>query len=141
MKKLLQHFLKFGVVGVTAYLVDYFLLLVLSQRLNWNSVFSAAISYSVSTVYNYILSMKFIYTSRDELSKKREFSIFFGLAAIGLVINEILIAAGVALFGDGPRALTVLKLTSALIVAVWNFFSRERWLDADRPNLSGDTKE
>lgn len=55
---------------------------------------------------------------------------FVALSAVGLAINETVIAAGVAALGKGPLAMSVTKVGATGIVMVWNFLSRKRWLEA-----------
>ena len=95
-----------------------------------DAVLSASISFVVSVIFNYVASMRFVFTRRDDLSRRREFIIFVVLSVVGLVINEIIMAAGVAVLGDSAVMITVAKLVATVIVMVWNFFSRKKWLDA-----------
>ena len=95
-----------------------------------DAVLSASISFVVSVIFNYVASMRFVFTRRDDLSRRREFIIFVVLSVVGLVINEIIMAAGVAVLGDSALMITVTKLVATVIVMVWNFFSRKKWLDA-----------
>ena len=138
MRKLIEQFLKFGVVGTIAFFIDYGVLMLLSQGLGWDPVLSAAISFSVSVVFNYVASMRYVFTHRDDLSKRREFVIFLVLSAIGLGINELCMAAGVAAFGDSALAVTGTKVFATAVVMVWNFLSRKKWLDAGNAGDAGD---
>lgn len=130
MRKLVEQFLKFGVVGVIAFLIDYGVLMLLSQLLGMDPVLAAGISFCVSVVFNYVASMRYVFTHRDDMSKGREFVVFIVLSAIGLVINELIMYAGTALVGTSAFAVTATKLVATVIVMVWNFFSRKKWLDA-----------
>lgn len=131
MKELIRQFLKFGVVGFIAFLIDYGVLMLLSQVLGWNPVLSGAISFVVSLVFNYYASMKYVFERREELSRRKEFFIFLVLSAIGLALNEVILLAGTAAFGDGALSVTVTKVAATAIVGFWNFFSRKKWLDAN----------
>ena len=91
MRKLIEQFLKFGIVGVIAFLIDYGVLMLLSQGLGWNPVVSAAISFIVSLVFNYLASMKYVFVRKEDLSRQKEFVIFLALSVVGLFINEIII--------------------------------------------------
>lgn len=130
MRKLVEQFLKFGVVGTIAFLIDYGLLMVLSQFMGVDAVVAGAISFCVSVVFNYFASMRYVFTRREDMSRKREFFIFVALSVVGLVINEIIIAAGVGAFGDEALTLSVIKVVATFIVTWWNFFSRKKWLEA-----------
>lgn len=134
MRKLIEQLLKFGVVGVIAFAIDYGVLMLLSQGLGWDPVLSAGISFVVSLVFNYLASMKYVFARRDDMSRQREFVIFAVLSAIGLVINEIIIAAGTAVLGTGGLAVTVSKVVATAVVMIWNFVSRKKWLEAKDPS-------
>lgn len=130
MRKLIEQFLKFGIVGVIAFLIDYGVLMLLSQGLGWNPVVSAAISFIVSLVFNYLASMKYVFVRKEDLSRQKEFVIFLALSVVGLFINEIIMYAGTAAFGSGALAVTATKVLATAIVMVWNFLSRKKWLEA-----------
>ena len=98
-KTLAAQFAKFGVVGFLAFLIDYGVLMVLTQALGWDPVLSAAISFVISVVFNYLASMRYVFTRRDDLSRRKEFVLFVVLSVIGLGINELVIWAGTAAFG------------------------------------------
>ena len=129
MRSLIEQFMKFGVVGIVAFFIDYGVLMLLSQGFGVDAVLSAGISFCVSVVFNYVASMRFVFTHRDDLSRSREFFIFIILSAIGLVINELIMLAGVTALGDSALTVTITKLVATVIVLVWNFFSRKKWLD------------
>lgn len=130
MKGLIEQFLKFGVVGAIAFLIDYGVLMLLSQVIGMDPVISASISFVVSVVFNYVASMHYVFTRRDDISRRREFTIFVILSAIGLVINEIIMVIGVNVLGDSALMVTITKLVATAIVMAWNFVSRKKWLDA-----------
>ena len=129
-KALVQQFLKFGVVGVLAFLIDYAILMLLSQVVGWDPLPSSVISFTISLVFNYLASMHFVFERRDDLSRRRELVIFVTLSVIGLVINSLCIWAGTAAFGDGPMPVTLTKLAATVVVSIWNFVSRKHWLEA-----------
>jgi putative flippase GtrA len=130
MKKLIEQFLKFGVVGVIAFAIDYGVLMLLNVGFGMDSVIAAAISFTISVVFNYVASMRFVFTHREDLSKTKEFIIFVVLSVIGLIINELCMWAGQGILGVTPFDVTVTKLFATAVVMVWNFFSRKKWLDA-----------
>lgn len=130
MKKLIEQILKFGVVGIIATVIDFGVLYILSQPLGMDPVLSAGISFCVSLVFNYVASMRYVFTHREDMSRSREFVIFLVLSLIGLAINEAIMAAGVAVLGSSALAVMGTKVLATAIVMVWNFVSRKKWLDA-----------
>ncbi|NJE80131.1 GtrA family protein [Olsenella sp. SW781] len=130
LKSLMGQFLKFGVVGVIAFVIDYAVLMLLSQVVGWDPVVSSAISFTLSVVFNYVASMRYVFTRREDLSREREFVIFVVLSIVGLGINSAIIWAGTQAFGGGALAVTITKVVATVVVALWNFWSRKRWLEA-----------
>ena len=99
MKQLIAQFAKFGVVGVIAFVIDYGLMVLLTELFNVNYLISATISFTVSVIFNYVASMRYVFTHKEGLSRRREFIIFVVLSVIGLLINDALMWVGVDLFG------------------------------------------
>ena len=57
MKKLLNQILKFGVVGGLAFIIDYGILIFLTEVFHINYLISTTISFIVSVIFNYIMSI------------------------------------------------------------------------------------
>lgn len=127
MRKLIAQFLKFGVVGVIAFAIDYGLLAFLTEVIGANYLISATISFTVSVVFNYFASMRYVFTRRDDLSRRREFIVFVLLSVAGLGINDFCMWAGVEFFGIHYL---IVKIAATVIVAIWNFVTRKIFLDA-----------
>ena len=130
MNKLMEQVLKFGVVGFLAFAIDYGLLMLLSQGCGMDAVPAAAISFCVSVAFNYVASMRYVFTRREGMTRSREFVIFLLLSVVGLGINELVMWVGTTLAGSSALAVTFTKVAATGIVMVWNFLSRKRWLDA-----------
>lgn len=126
MKKLLLQFGKFGIVGFIAFLIDYGLLVALTELAGVNYLISATISFCVSVVFNYVASMRYVFKHKDGLSRRKEFIIFFVLSAAGLVINDALMYAGTDWLGI---SYLITKLFATAVVMLWNFITRKVFLD------------
>ena len=99
MKKLIAQIMKFGVVGVIAFAIDYGLLALLTEAFGVNYLVSATVSFTVSVVFNYVASMRYVFRHKEGMSRRREFVIFVVLSVIGLAINNLCMWAGVGAFG------------------------------------------
>lgn len=126
----IRQLMAFGVVGIVAFGIDYGILMLLTQALGTDPVVAAALSFSVSVAFNYVASMRFVFASRHDLSRTREFSTFVVLSLAGLALNEVGMWAGTRALGTDTLALTVTKVATTVVVMVWNFWSKRRWLDA-----------
>ena len=127
MKKLIAQFMKLGVVGVIAFFIAYGLLAFCTEILHINYLVSATIGFTVSVVFNYFASMRYVFTHKEGMSKRREFIIFVVLSVIGLGINNGCMWLGVEVFG---WHYLIVKIGATAIVMVWNFVTRKIFLDA-----------
>ena len=128
-KDTVKQFGKFAAVGITSLAVDYILLLVLVELLHVDFLIATSASFLASVVVNYFLSMRYVFSRRDDLSRKREFTNFAVLSAVGLGLNDLFMFVGVAVLSIGYQ---VMKLISTFMVTWYNFFSRRRFLDGGR---------
>ncbi len=127
MKNLIAQFMKFGVVGAIAFVIDFGLLALLTSGFGVNYLISATISFTASVVFNYFASMRYVFTHRDGLSRRREFIIFVVLSVIGLGINNVLMWVGVEFL---HWFYLVVKIFATAVVMIWNFVTRKIFLDA-----------
>ena len=96
-----------------------------------NYLVSATVSFTVSVVFNYMASMRYVFRHKEGMSRRREFVIFVVLSVIGLAINNLCMWAGVELLGVHYL---VVKIFATAVVMVWNFVTRKKFLDAgDEP--------
>ena len=129
MRKLIDQFLKFGVVGAIATAIDFGVMVALTECAGWDPVLSAGASFVVSLVFNYVASMRFVFERRNDLSRAQEFALFVVLSLVGLAINEVLMWIGVNVLS---ASYVVVKVGATCVVMLWNFASRKRWLDVSQ---------
>lgn len=147
--KLLKQIAKFGVVGVACFVIDYVLFLILKKGFEYSGLsahmpcyiyLSAALSFCVSVAANYILSMRFVFTRREDLSRKKEFIIFLILSVIGLGVNELCIFIGLDIIYKHWAWLRnvmpqwfaediFFKFGATGVVMVYNFVTRKIFLE------------
>ena len=118
-KKLLLQFCKFGLVGTLCFCIDYGLMILLTERTGLHYFTSSAISFTVSVVVNYILSMRFVF---------KEMAIFVALSLVGLALNQMIMWIAVELF---RIFYAVAKILSTMLVTTYNFISRKLFLEAE----------
>ena len=76
MKKLIGQMMKFGAVGFLCFGIDYGLMIFLTEACRLSYLVSSGISFSVSVIVNYILSLKFVFDTGKDNNKIVEFLIF-----------------------------------------------------------------
>ena len=128
MRKLIEQIMKFGVVGVIAFVIDFGVMVFLTEVFGIDPVISATVSFIISVVFNYAASMRYVFSHREGMSRTREFIIFVVLSAIGLGINDLLIWAGTDLATFDYR---LVKIFATAVVMVWNFVTRKIFLEGE----------
>jgi len=126
MKKLLEQIMKFGVVGVIAFVIDYAVLLLLTEVAGIHYLVSAAAAFLVSVIFNYVLSIAFVFETDKNRGRGAEFTLFALMSAGGLGINQLMMW----LLSDGvgvPYQLS--KLAATAVVMVYNFVTRKLFLE------------
>lgn len=121
MNKLIKQILKFGVVGGIAFLIDYSLLYVLTEYAKIPVLYSSVISFSVSVIFNYILSTKWVFSTKEKQTLK-DFVIFVLLSVVGLGINQLIMYLGI---NKLHIYYMIVKLFATAIVMVYNFITRK----------------
>lgn len=162
MKNLIMQILKFGVVGGLSFLIDFvitmlvdFLIrkagldIVITQGLNnafslelMADAVSAAVGsvfgFCISLIFNYIMSMKFVFERKDDMDRKKEFAIFFILSLFGLLLNTAIMYGGkiiaskvMPVFANENKSIVTagVKMIATGIVMVYNFISRKMTLE------------
>lgn len=128
MRKLIEQIMKYGVVGVIAFVIDFGVMVFLTEVFGIDPVISATVSFIISVIFNYAASMRYVFSHREGMSRTREFVIFVVLSAIGLGINDLLIWAGTDLASFDYR---LVKIFATAVVMVWNFVTRKIFLEGE----------
>jgi putative flippase GtrA len=96
-------------VGGAAACVDIGLFMLFAQGLGWPYLRVAAGSFVAATLVNYVLSVRFVFVSGARFSRRWEVVLVFAVSAVGLAINQMILAACVEIAGFN---LLFAKLTS-----------------------------
>lgn len=126
MKKLIGQIIKFGMVGIICTLLDYGLMILLIEGVGMRYLISSGMSFSISVVVNYILSLKFVFDTGSDQNKRLEFLAFLVLSVVGLGINQVLMWICVEKF---HVYYMISKIGATGVVMVYNFITRKLILE------------
>ena len=147
MKKIINQILKFGIVGVISFFVDFIITMIISTILrnflfietSYAAVIGAFFGFIISVIVNYILSMNYVFERRNDMNRKKEFIIFIILSTFGLIINELIILFCIDVIYDNWLWLNnfvsdglitaIAKIIATGIVMVYNFITRKIFLE------------
>lgn len=123
------RFCRFALVGLASLAVEYSLLLLLVEAWHVDYMLGTTAAFIASVAVNYALSLRYVFGHRAGMSRRREFTIFAALSAVGLGLNDLYMFVGVGMLNIGYQAM---KLISTFFVTWYNYLSRRRFL-GDRP--------
>ena len=139
MKKLVEQILKFGVVGFIAFFIDFGIFKLLSGVFGLHYLIANFFGFTISLIFNYVASMKFVFERKEDADRRTEFVIFTILSIIGLLLNELIIficiegiyhkTVVLAQYISNGMAETLGKIIATGIVMVYNFITRKIFLE------------
>ena len=118
----LIQFFRYGFVATISLFVDFGSLILLKEVAGLNYLFAAAIAFMLGLITNYLLSIFWVFTSRNVKSPWMEFLIFSGIGLVGLGLTELILWLLTDEFGLYYMAS---KAIATLLVYFWNFFVRK----------------
>ena len=125
MRKLFAQIIKFGLVGFLCFFIDYGIMVFLTEVAGVHYLVSSGISFTVSVIVNYILSLTYVFET-EKGNRIKEFIIFIILSVIGLGINQALMWLCVDVFGIFYM---ISKIGATAVVMVYNFVTRKMILE------------
>ncbi|MBO6145236.1 MAG: GtrA family protein [Bacilli bacterium] len=125
-ENLFVQIFKFVIVGGTATIIDWAVYYVLYNFLHIQPLIANILSFSVSVIYNYVASVKWVFDVNQEKSKKRMFIEFMIFSIIGLLLSELLLWIFIDLISINAM---ISKIIATAIVMVFNFITRKIFLE------------
>lgn len=118
----LIQFIRYCFVGGVAFIVDWLVMIVLTETL-LHYLVAVAVGFVAGLVTNYTLSKKMVFKKdSDKCGKVGEFAVYAIIGVMGLGLTELLMY----LFTDKLEVHYIIsKIIVAAIVLVWNFFARK----------------
>ena len=128
-EKLFVQIFKFVIVGGVATVIDWLIYYLLFNFLKINPLVANILSFSISVVYNYLASVKWVFDVDNNKSKRQMFIEFMIFSIIGLILTEVLL--WIFISGFKINAL-ISKIIATAIVMVFNFITRKIFLENNK---------
>jgi len=126
MEKLFKQIFKFVIVGGLSFVLDFILYYIFTRFMHLPEMLSQVMSFSLSLIFNYILSMRFVFQAKDNLKKHHEFMIFVTFSVMGAGLNWLLFY--IMFYQMGIDDL-ITKIVVAGVVMVFNFVTRKIFIE------------
>ena len=125
-EKLFIQIFKFGIVGGTAFVIDFVFLYIFREFCHFPVLISNTLSFCISVIYNYIASVKWVFDVNKEKNAKMQFVVFIILSVIGLLINDLIMWVSVDFLSI---YYLLAKIIATIIVMIFNFVTRKMFLE------------
>ena len=114
--------IRFCFVGGVSFLMDYAILFALTEFAGVYYLYSSAISFSVTVVFNYWLCVIYVFKDAKKQSTRRAI-IFFGTGVVGLGLNQLCMWFFVDVAG---LYYMIAKIFATAIVTIWNYVTKRK---------------
>lgn len=118
--KMIVQLVRYGFVAGVAFVIDFGLLYVFTQYLGIFYLLSATLSFFISLVANYFLSILWVFPN-DPSQRKKQIILFIIIGFSGLLLNLLIIWILSDLLGV---FYLISKLIAIVIVFFWSFAAR-----------------
>lgn len=125
-KILFIKIIKFIIVGGIATIIDWVIYYLLYNFLNFNPLVANIVSFSISLIYNFILSIRWVFDIDESKNKKTIFIKFVIYSVIGLLISELLLYIFIE---QAHINMMLSKIISTATVMIFNFVTRQHFLE------------
>ena len=130
----LRQFIKFGIVGVIGFAVDFTTLFCLKEFLGLNLYVANTFSFSAAVVSNFLWNSIWTFRGSYTGRKRHRFLPFVLVSVLGLGINQSILYAAHEFTGlDAYQyGYLVAKVVATVVVMIWNFFANKYWTFGER---------
>lgn len=125
-ENLFVQIFKFVIVGGIATIIDWFVYYILYNFLHVPPLIANILSFSVSVIYNYNASVRWVFDVNKDKSKKKMFIEFMIFSILGLLLSELLLWIFIDLLTINAM---ISKIIATAIVMVFNFITRKIFLE------------
>jgi putative flippase GtrA len=128
MRKHMLNFARYFLVGGAATAVDWTIFAVFAIWLSFDYLLVGGLGFVLAAGLNYLLCIKFVYTSGVRFSGRHELAAIYLVSGIGLLMHELILLACHEYLG---LPLMVCKVLATALVLVWNFGMRNFYVFAE----------
>lgn len=120
--KRIREIVRFGFNGTFCFIIDYGVLILLTEVFDIYYLWSAAISFTLSTLVNYLICVFWVFEGVSGQNRRTKI-IFVVVSLIGLGLNQLLLCFMVDVLNFFYM---LAKVIATGIVMIWNYFTKRK---------------
>lgn len=125
-ENLFVQIFKFAIVGGVATIIDFLCIYILKEFIKLPVIIANTLAFCISTIYNYIASVRWVFDVNKEKNKRKTFITFIVFSIIGLILNDLIMWFTVEKFSI---YYLLGKVIATCFVMVFNFITRKIFLE------------
>lgn len=119
--KIIRYFFVGGIAAIT----DLIIFFIFAKLLNFPYLLVGACGFIIATIVNYLLSIRFVFTSGARFGREQEVLLIYAISLIGLLFHQLILY----LFIDQLSIeMMTSKVAAILSVFIWNFSMRNNYV-------------
>ena len=128
-RHLVHELAKFGIVGAVNTVLDFGLANLLYLGLGWPSLAAKTASVSVAATSSYFMNRHWTFRHRARTGLRREYTLFFLLNGVGLLIaNACILVVERGMGKTGPLWFNIAQVAGLALGMVFRFTTYKRWV-------------
>lgn len=120
-----MRIVKYFMVGGMAAVVDLTIFFIFAKVAGFNYLFVGATGFTLATLVNYLLSVRFVFRSGVRFSRQQEIALVFAVSLVGLAINQSVLYIGIE---HAHAEMMLSKLVATAMAFLWNFAARNNYV-------------
>lgn len=117
---------KYGFVRGDAFVVDYGVLIFLTEVVGCHYLVSSSLAFCISILVSYFGSIGWVFNNPDTGSRTRDIAAFFLIGLVGLGLTDLILWI---LTDIVKLHYLISKIIATVVVFFWNFFARKIFID------------
>ncbi len=113
---------RFIIAGGSTATLDFILYWFIVQILGWHYILAVTISFIIASSVNYYISIQWVFFNGKFKSKLSEYLVFLFFTGLGLLLNYIILYAGIELLKINNLNARILSI---IIVTIFNFVTKK----------------
>jgi len=115
--------IRYFFVGSASAIVDISLFSLFAKYLNYNYILVGFVTFLIATYINYVLSIKYVFSSGLRFKKKLEMLLVFLVSSLAMIINLLALFILIEYILLDP---VLSKILASATVFFWNYLTRKK---------------
>jgi len=124
-KKDIENFIKYIIVGSAAFSVDFMLFYCAITFIGFGYFVSGILSFMVGVFVNYLLARSYVFSYRKDINRRIEIIAVYVISLIAIMIHQAALYLLVDYYDVGVY---LSKIVASIVVILWSYIARRKYV-------------